>query len=152
DLPLLARHLAGKVAQRLGAGRRVDASLPEVVARVGSRYAWPGNIRELENLVERIMVFRRPEDAASEITEEELRDLAPELFVQEEAGTGAGTTPAVDTAEASLAEISRTAERLERERLLTALRESGGNRELAAKVLGISRTTLWRRLRDLEKN
>jgi formate hydrogenlyase transcriptional activator len=59
DIPLLARHFASRAARRLG--RPADA-LPPAFVQQAAAYDWPGNIRELENLVERALIMR--DDAA----------------------------------------------------------------------------------------
>src|SRR5690606_9213648 len=80
DLPLLVRHLAEKITLRLGAPRRVEESWTQALVEAGRHYHWPGNIRELENLIERILVFRDHDEEAGPMTERELREIAPELF------------------------------------------------------------------------
>jgi formate hydrogenlyase transcriptional activator len=50
DTPLLVRHFANKYARRMG--KRIE-SMPKVTMDALSRYTWPGNIRELQNLMER---------------------------------------------------------------------------------------------------
>ena len=164
DLPLLARHLAEKIAFRLGSPRLADGALVDAVVDAGSCYAWPGNIRELENLIERILVFREPGSEGRGITQDELREIAPELFVVE------GRSSAHDEAShaalladsASLSNDSHTCpgqapascietelKDVERRHLLNALSQAGGNRDEAARLLGVSRTTLWRRMKKL---
>lgn len=163
DLPLLARHLAEKIALRLGDRRLADEAMIQCLVEAGRDYAWPGNIRELENLIERILVFRDPAARGRAVTMEELREIAPELFAGRSAApapaemgpmaitgathSSAPTGPVMDDQRLSSIVGPSAAEALERERLLAALEQCGGNREQAAALLGISRTTLWRRLR-----
>ena len=88
-------------------------------------YDWPGNVRELQNVV--AYAF------AVGLGEEWTRDeLPPELRGEPPTREG----------------LPMTAQDLERERLLDALRASNGNRGEAADMLEISRTTLWRKLRE----
>lgn len=82
------------------------------------RYAWPGNVRELENLVERLVVLYRPRILESRLLEEE----APDRFGR----------PDPDARE--------------RRETLDALRQSGGNKSAAARILGISRRALYYRM------
>ena len=148
DLALLARHLAEKIALRLGDGRLADEALVMAVVEAGRHYAWPGNIRELENLIERIMVFREPAPGDRGISVDELREIAPELFAGRDsfgAGHGHGDEIRAMSGVGGVIDV----ESAERENLRAVLRESGGNREEAARLLGISRTTLWRRMRKL---
>ncbi|NYT24977.1 propionate catabolism operon regulatory protein PrpR [Alcaligenaceae bacterium] len=148
DLALLARHLAEKIALRLGDGRLADEALVMAVVEAGRHYAWPGNIRELENLIERIMVFREPALGGRGISVDELREIAPELFAGRDSfGAGQGHGDEIRAMSGVGGGID--VESAERENLRAVLRESGGNREEAARLLGISRTTLWRRMRKL---
>jgi transcriptional regulator of acetoin/glycerol metabolism len=84
------------------------------------RYPWPGNVRELKSAIDFGVIRCR----GTEILPE---DLPPEV-----AGEMATPEPAGDS-----------------ERLLEALRQCGGNRTRAAELLGISRATFYRRLREL---
>ena len=90
-------------------------------------YAWPGNVRELENAIEHAAVLSRN----GQITPE----LLPSNLV-----LGAGTRPGQGKGPRSLDQV-------EREHIRAMLAQSGGNRTRAAAVLGISLTTLWRRLK-----
>ncbi|MDS1142158.1 propionate catabolism operon regulatory protein PrpR [Pusillimonas sp. SM2304] len=133
DLPLLARHLADKIAGRLGNRQLADDALIQAIVTAAQGYAWPGNIRELENLMERTMVFRGPAREGGPITADELKDIAPELFA------GQSSQPA----------LRRGREAAEQALLRDVLAECGGNRDRAAARLGISRTTLWRKIKRL---
>ncbi|MBL8509548.1 propionate catabolism operon regulatory protein PrpR [Chitinimonas sp. JJ19] len=130
DVVLLARRLAADALQRLGAKQPADALVVPLV-RASLGYGWPGNVRELQNLVERLAVFLC---AHGSLRDSDIRRLAPELT-------------AADAVDASLA---KTADTARRQRLQAVLAECGGDRALAAARLGISRTTLWRILREAE--
>jgi propionate catabolism operon transcriptional regulator len=102
-------------------------------------YDWPGNVRELENLIERLVGAAA---GGSVDPQQALREWVPELFSPPaalRAARRAGTAPAIEHEAADDAAGERRA--LER-----VLAECGGNRAAAAARLGISRTTLWRRL------
>lgn len=133
DLPLLARHLAEKIALRLNNRALADGGLIRAIVEASRGYLWPGNIRELENLIERTMVFRGLRNAGEGIAREALKEIAPELFM-------AGAETVGDSLPASRLSI-------ERERIRAALEQCAGNRGLAAEKLGISRSTLWRKLK-----
>jgi len=92
-------------------------------------YAWPGNVRELRNVVQHAFVVGDGPTL-------ERADLPPELR---------GEPPPGGEPEPSLRE-------LERQRLIDALRASGGRKQLAAQRLGISRATLWRKLKEHQLN
>lgn len=119
DVPELLDHLLPKPS----AERR--AITQTLLARLAD-YPWPGNVRQLANLVERLSVMLNCNWPAEELLDEVLGDLPrPELL---------GRTPTVP----GLPD--------ERTILHAALSAAGGNRKQAAARLGISTTTLWRRM------
>jgi len=121
DLPDLIRHFLDELAKEMG--RPPPEMAPAALARLEA-YAWPGNIRELRNVLERAMVLSEN----GRISED---DLPPELSVAAASGAASRDT---------LAET-------ERDHILRILRECGGNKRVAAQRLGISRSTLYERLR-----
>lgn len=130
DLAELAQHVLRRVTDRVRPGSKTQALLDELI-RVGAHYSWPGNVRELENFVERIATYSE-EGAKSGSPRDVLRRLIPEIFTH---GIAVGaSTLASRRKETELEMIGRV------------LEECGGDRALAAKRLGISRTTLWRKL------
>jgi transcriptional regulator, propionate catabolism operon regulatory protein len=102
----------------------VQACLPLL-----ERYDWPGNVRELRNLMERLALFLAAEPLQA-LTPSFMLSLAPELG-------------RIDTAPAAATLAQPAAETIEQ-----VLARFGGRRDEAAQHLGISRTTLWRKLRD----
>ncbi len=118
DVPLLARHFAQRLAARHGVP--VPSLADDALAAL-SAHAWPGNVRELRNVLERAVVVRGGEPIR---------------------GADLGLAPA-SSAFAPLDRAHR-----EREALLAALRRTGGKREEAAKLLGISVRTLYYRLKQ----
>jgi propionate catabolism operon transcriptional regulator len=128
DLVALAEWCLKTALASLGA--RPHANLhAEVVACAPllEAYAWPGNVRELRNLMERVALFLAAEPLQA-LTPGFLMSMAPEL----------GAIPVK-----ARRSMPRTTETIEQ-----VLARFDGNREAAAKHLGISRTTLWRRLRE----
>src|SRR5262245_8942283 len=125
DIPALVNHFLRRFNRRFRRDiRGVTADALEVLAG----YDFPGNVRELENLIERAFAM----GAREQIT---LADL-PSLT------TRTSTTPSVATrAIPTLAEV-------ERELILKALAVFNGDKEEAAKALGISRRTIYRRLKE----
>jgi DNA-binding NtrC family response regulator len=137
DIPLLAEHFVGKYAGELG--KKVQGFTAGATARLAA-YGWPGNVRELENVVYEAMVM-----ADGEWVDEAA--LPARLRAGEPAGTGPDR-PAVP--EASLrAAAQRATERTEKELILEALRQAGGNRTRAARTLGVSRKTLFNKMTAL---
>jgi DNA-binding NtrC family response regulator len=134
DIPLLLEHFLAKFNDRLK--KQIGSVSAEAIARMVS-YHWPGNIRELENMMERTMLFcDRPEIGVS--------DLPPEI------GGLPAAPAAASPAAASLKEAVRAeTERVERELIQKALDETGGNVTQAARKLKISRKSLQTKMKEL---
>lgn len=131
DIPLLANHFLGVSAARMG--KPVTEIAPEVFKALMT-HDFPGNIRELENLIERGVAL------SSGVT------LGVEVLP---AGMAAGpVSPAAGVA-ASDDSVVTLAEN-ERRHILSVLDRVGGNRVQAAQLLGIDRVSLWRKLRRYE--
>ncbi|GAB4370846.1 MAG: sigma-54-dependent Fis family transcriptional regulator [Deltaproteobacteria bacterium] len=140
DIPLLAGHILKRLRRR--GLDRVRAISPEAMRRL-IEYGWPGNIRELENVLERGVVCCRGSVLSVEDLSDEVREgCRPDRR---------GKTDAETQAEAGRAAESPAADPLgpERERLLAALERHRWNRGKTAASLGIDRTTLWRKMRRL---
>jgi DNA-binding NtrC family response regulator len=129
DIEPLVRHFANMLGDQIG--RRIDRIAPDALAAL-QRYRWPGNVRELRNVVERAMVL-------GDGPELELDDLPPELLHAAPASAPPAVTPGT----------IRTLAELEREAIGAALQATAGNKARAAALLGIDRTTLYRKLKDL---
>jgi DNA-binding NtrC family response regulator len=130
DVPALAQHFLERYRRELK--RELRGLTPEVLACL-RRYPWPGNIRELENVIERAAVLAEGPDVTP-------RDLPAEI---REAGLGDGVArePA-RTYHAAVEEFKRGL-------IASTLRRTGGNRTRAARLLGLQRTYLARLIRDL---
>jgi transcriptional regulator, propionate catabolism operon regulatory protein len=130
DIAALAMVLLRRSLQRLGAqidcAQALAPMLPTLLA-----YGWPGNVRELENICERMAVVFAQSTQVADIVYTELQHECPELFDHE-----GSELAAVDVDAAP------------KERLAQALHLSRGNRQRAADLLGVSRSTLWRWIRD----
>jgi transcriptional regulator with PAS, ATPase and Fis domain len=129
DIPEIAEHLFQKAKAQHGMQNLRVA--PSVVSRL-SAHRWPGNIRELENVVERMLVLSDGE----QITEQ---DLPNELRV-------ASHSPANASILLEFPEEGISLESIERELLLRALEKAGGNQTKAARYLDISRRTFIYRM------
>lgn len=122
DILLLAEHFATKAAERLGTE---FAGLSTTCGRMLMAYGWPGNVRELQNAMERAVVMAETPTLMP-------ADLPDEILAAE----------ASPSTEAELVSLD-TMERLHIKRVLEA---TGGNKKAAAEILGLDRTTLYRKL------
>lgn len=134
DIPLLAGHFLEKV--RAATGRAAPVGFADDVVACLCAAPWPGNIRELENAIERAFVLARGETIT-------LEDLPPGL---RPAGVQGGYARTVIRFE-----VGQTLMDLEREAIRQTLAAVGGNREAAASLLGIGVATLYRRLKEMEE-
>jgi DNA-binding NtrC family response regulator len=138
-LPLLTMHLLSRLESRYN--KQVRGFSPDAMRCLGA-YSYPGNIRELENILEYAVIMCDGEFI-------EANDLPPHIA---EPGTLRLTEapqlpPAIEEGEvASAPGPLKTLEEKEAEYIQEVLKACGGNQTEAAKVLGISRTSLWRRI------
>ena len=131
DVSRLASHFLAQFAHQNA--RPALALQPEALTLL-EQHAWPGNVRELQNLVERLVVlYDGPSIGAA--------DVAREL------GSGARLGPA-PVADATLPNVAL---RAQCQRLHQALEQCQGNRTLAARLLGISRRTLYNKLEECKR-
>jgi len=129
DILVLAQIFLEETCRRFG--KRIGGFSDDLVSLFES-YPWPGNVRQLRNEVERLAAFT-PEGSCAEVL-----SCSPEL--REAAGYPRATRPEL---RASMPVQVRC---LEKEMILEALRSSGGNRDRAARELGISRQGLYKKL------
>jgi two-component system response regulator HydG len=129
DVLLLAQRFLDAEARRNG--RTLQPIGPEVAERLLA-YGWPGNVRELHNCIERAVALARYD----RITVDDL----PERIQRWRRPTATATAPA-DDGLVPLAEV-------ERRHILRVLEECGGNQTMAARVLGLARRTLHRKLAE----
>ena len=116
DLPLLTEHFVAQFAKERG--KPVRGVAPGALRAILA-YDWPGNVRELRNALERAFVT-----VSGDLVT--VADLPPEVSLK------SGATPEEGTQQAL------------RERILDALNQCGGSRSKAARLLGVSRVTLWK--------
>jgi Nif-specific regulatory protein len=127
DVALLVGHFLRRIAgQRGREAPRIDAEVMQLLAA----YAWPGNVRQLENVVQRLSLLAGDAPITRRLLEEDtgLRQLL---------GTAAPKPESAMSLEVS-----------EREQIVRALRATQGNRSRAARILGISRATIYRKLKE----
>jgi len=130
DIPLLVEHFLARLSRR---GGRPAPRLSEDVLGLLMRHEYPGNVRELENIVEHAFVLCRGDLIGRECLPRELLEAV---------GAGEGAVAAADD-DAGHGEIERNEIRLIQE----ALARHDGHRSRAAADLGIHPTTLWRKMR-----
>jgi transcriptional regulator with PAS, ATPase and Fis domain len=132
DLPLLTEHFLSMIRAR--GGHRVEAIDPQALELL-SEYHFPGNVRELENMIESLNVALPPDRAI--IRAEDVRGWLRRRGISTETGTG------------DARHVPLKLDDLEAWAIAEALRRSLGNKSAAAQLLGISRDTLYRKLHEL---
>jgi DNA-binding NtrC family response regulator len=132
DIPLLVHHFLELHAREKE--RKVTGIAPEALTRL-AEYSWPGNVRELENLMERLVVLR----GEGEI---QLADL-PEAL---RAAPGASLPRAPQVPAGGLS-FNEVVERIETDLILQALERTAWNKNQAARLLGLHRTTLLEKIK-----
>ena len=158
DIRLLVNYFLKKFAQ--AQNQRPKSISPEVI-RILEQYHWPGNVRELENVIQRAIVVVKGDAIL-------LNDLPPEILGAEqpiapvmESSSAAGRTTSAPAAD--LATLARTLFRwarqesslkvipaVERQLIIEALAETKGNQVQAARLLGITRATLRKRVEKFD--
>ena len=136
DIPLLVRHFVEGFSRQQGRSREVTVT--QAAMRRMMAYGWPGNIRQLENAMERALALSRNRASI------DVGDLPPELQ-QASLSEPAALPPIPDDGFDMAAYIAG----IERQLMLRALDDTGGNRQQAARRLGLKRTTLVEKLRRL---
>jgi len=144
DIPMLARHFVEKYNRRLN--KKIEGIADDALALLQA-YPWPGNIRELENQIERVLIFAD----GPLITAKDLPDA-----IRQGAGVHPGAVPStpaptmeVPVGEVGLKDIVRMkAAELERDLIVKKLEETGGNVTRAARLLQISRKSLQTKMKE----
>jgi len=145
DIPLLVQHFIEKYDRRLS--KKVERIEDEAL-QILLGYSWPGNIRELENLMERSVLFADGSVILASSLPDSLRERAPGTPVPIAAVGPLGAIAAPSGA--SMKEIVRQAQaELERDLIGRALEETAGNVTRAAKRLQISRKSLQIKMKEL---
>jgi len=127
DIPLLVEHFIKKFNSEL---KRSCLGVTNDVIRKFISYSWPGNVRELRNVIERAMIVMSEESIS-------LSDLPREI---------AGGSDSMEDSD----ELRAAVRVYEREHIKSVIEASGGNKEEAARRLGINSSTLYRKMADLD--
>jgi DNA-binding NtrC family response regulator len=128
DIPLLVAHFLERIGRESG----VEKTISDDALKMLLSYDWPGNVRELENALERACVVT----SASEL---QARDLPTHLTGASQIGESAAPNNGI-------VPIAQ----LEKKTILGALAQLNGDKMLAARLLGIGKTTLYRKLKEYE--
>lgn len=136
DIPLLVSHFIRKFNERL---KREVVDVDEDAAAALRGYEWRGNIRELENVIERCMLFCDGDRIGIQHLPREIRGDLGEAEVSRESGEDVGLKDVVREATA----------RLERELIVRALDQTAGNVTHAARLLKISRKSMQTKMKEL---
>jgi two-component system response regulator AtoC len=134
DIPLLVEHFMTKHAKRLGLPTRVFS--PEAM-QVLMSYSWKGNVRELENCVERALVLSDTDAIDPSVFPEHVRGKTQPALKPQPEGIGS-----------DVLSIKQQTKALEIDLIQRALTRTGGNRTRAAKVLEISHRALLYKLKE----
>lgn len=133
DIPALLAYWIRKYGLQF---KMEESRISPRAAEILSGYDWPGNIRHLRNICERLVVLSQCEVIDAKDVESVLSTMSPSM-------------PAATEGVLRPAGLHDEMRELERGRILQALRYSAFNKIKAAERLGMSRTTLWRRMREL---
>jgi len=125
DIAALVEHALARSAERFGVARKVSAEAMAILMR----HPWPGNVRELIRVVEAALAVCDEDEIRPEHLPLRLRELPPARIENE---------------------AFLTLQELERRHIHEALRRTGGNRAEAARLLGISDRTLYRKIAEWE--
>lgn len=127
DIPSLAHHFLEKACRDLSDRKQLAESALDCLLS----YEWPGNVRELENCIRRAVALNSAPIIRAENLPENIRH------------PGTGITALQKAAVMTL-------EEMEREAIMRAIRDANGNKLLAARILGIGKTTLYRKVKSYE--
>jgi two-component system, NtrC family, response regulator AtoC len=134
EIPHLLQIFLERTCEELG---RSVPSVSSATLKALQAYGWPGNVRELKNVAERAVLLARG------------GPLEPQHFGLSAPAPGASVdavAPRQPAASADASNLRDAVSEVEKERIVAALKETGGNQTRAAKLLGISRRSLLDRL------
>lgn len=131
DIPLLAQHFLKLFSADM---KKPVTDFSTEALNLITSYSWPGNVRELKNAVERAVIFAGPGELIRGA------HLPPQIRVE------------VDRGQSSLAREFKDLRAMELDYIKEVLEACGGNKARAAEILGVSPSTLWRKLSEESKN
>lgn len=138
DILMLINHFIKIFSNSLD---KIINGLSDNVIAALTNYNWPGNVRELEHVIERAVVLCQ----GATIT---MKDLPSDLFITEDVQTSTHDTPPLYQASPGTEDSSTEDKRADQ--ILKVLSKCGGNKAKAARLLGIDRSTLYRKIKDYD--
>lgn len=127
DVPVLIKHFCNRMAKRGYETNLMECSADAMKLMLD--YPWPGNVRELENAVEHGIICSQGESVGPDSLPQHIQDFSRRRMVHH-----------------SHENQNQANEHIQRNQIQNALRETHGNKAQAAQLLGIDRSTLWRRM------
>ena len=141
DILLLADHFIARIAPKVG---KTINGLSDQARQLLLQHRWPGNVRELEHVIERACVLCPGPTISTDHLPLDLTSLP--RSAEQPAFADRGPTPPVFAQPAPVAPATTLSRA---DRIVAALRTAGGNKAKAARLLGIDRTTLYRKIKEL---
>lgn len=130
DIPLLTHFFIKQISEKYG--KPIDGILPDA-QNLLSAFGWPGNVRQLRNVVENMVVL----STGTQLTRSDIpADINPRV--------DAGVAPSMDNF------VGYSIEQAERELIKNTLKATNGNREQASQILGIGERTLYRKIKEYD--
>jgi two-component system response regulator AtoC len=123
DVPLLLKHFLAKVCK---SNNQKEKQITPEAMNVLMAYNWPGNVRELENLVERMVLITSGDTIDVDDLPDEIKSTKGNTSMKEN--------------------LDRTVKVVEKDMIVEAIEQAGGNKTQAAKILGISRASLYNKI------
>ncbi len=146
DVALLVHHFIAGIAHKIG--KEISGISDQALLQMG-QYPWPGNVRELEHVLERACVLCNGPTITSEQLATEITQYRPELRTQPVEDSGLVLPPGANSQ--FFTQPPQTPENESpQDRIINALRKSGGNKAKAARLLNIDRSTLYRKIREMQ--
>ena len=147
DLVLLASHFCRQFGRANG---KAELSMDEDAMATIRSQRWPGNVRQLQNFIERLVVLSDSSTLTGEDVGRELRERSP---FDTDIGPRSGASLSIAAravSEAEVVPLDEAVKKAERKALKVALKAAKGNRSKAARLLGVSRATLYNKLKEYQ--
>jgi two-component system response regulator HydG len=148
----MVRHAIARFAQSVGGAGTTPPDITDAAMMRLTAYSWPGNVRQLLNVVQNMVVMAVGEASmegrpASQVALD-IRHIPDDIRVGDEVDTGHETPVTAQGAAVGGTLAGTTLEQIEKRAIRETLRLTAGNREHAAKLLGIGERTLYRKLKE----